>query len=47
MPVSRMVPEHGSGLEAVDVRARAVTASDAYKNMYFMGFSFVGMIFSV
>jgi hypothetical protein len=47
MPVSRIVPEHGSGFEAVAVRARAVTASDAYRNMRFMGFPFVDVIFCV
>jgi hypothetical protein len=44
MPVSRMVPEHGSGLEAVAVRARAVRISDVYRNMCFMELSFVGVI---
>jgi hypothetical protein len=46
MPVSRIVPEHGSGFEAVAVRARAVTVSAAYRNMCFMGF-LRGVIFSV
>jgi hypothetical protein len=47
MPVSRIVQKHGSGLEAVAVRARAVRVSDVYRNMRFIGFSFVGVIFSV
>jgi hypothetical protein len=44
MPVSRIVPEHGSELKAVAVRARAVRVSDAYRNICFIGFSFVDLI---
>jgi hypothetical protein len=37
MPVSRTVPEHGSGVVPVAVAASAITASDAYRNICFIG----------